>query len=47
MEPSGGALSVWSTFLLQLVFLVGLSNAVNLTDGLDGLASGSSILVFS
>jgi phospho-N-acetylmuramoyl-pentapeptide-transferase len=36
-------------FLLILVFvmLVGSSNAVNLTDGLDGLATGSMILVMA
>ena len=28
------------------ITLVGLSNAVNLTDGLDGLASGCSSIVF-
>lgn len=29
------------------VLLAGVSNAVNLTDGLDGLAAGSSVLVFA
>lgn len=33
---------IWMTFLS-----VGLSNAVNLTDGLDGLATGASAMVFS
>jgi len=33
--------AVWATLII-----VGTSNAVNLTDGLDGLASGSTILVF-
>ena len=32
---------VWMTFLIT-----GFSNAVNLTDGLDGLATGSSAMVF-
>jgi phospho-N-acetylmuramoyl-pentapeptide-transferase len=32
--------------LFAVVFLVGESNAVNLTDGLDGLATGLLILVF-
>ena len=32
-------------FLLNLFVIVGASNAVNLTDGLDGLASGSVFLV--
>ena len=34
-------------FLWVFVILAASSNAVNLTDGLDGLASGSSILVLS
>ena len=33
-------------FPISFVTLVGLSNAVNLTDGLDGLASGCSAIVF-
>ena len=33
-------------FPISFVALVGLSNAVNLTDGLDGLASGCSSIVF-
>lgn len=32
-------------FLITLFIIVGSSNAVNLTDGLDGLASGSVIMV--
>ena len=32
-------------FVLLLLILVGTSNAVNLTDGLDGLAAGSAVLV--
>jgi phospho-N-acetylmuramoyl-pentapeptide-transferase len=36
------AFAVWATLII-----VGTSNAVNLTDGLDGLASGSAILVFA
>ncbi|MCJ7653259.1 MAG: phospho-N-acetylmuramoyl-pentapeptide-transferase [Actinobacteria bacterium] len=34
-------------FILVFVMLVGSSNAVNLTDGLDGLATGSMILVMA
>src|SRR6266571_538192 len=30
----------------QLLLLVGMSNAVNLTDGLDGLASGAAVPLF-
>ncbi len=33
-------------FPIYFITLVGLSNAVNLTDGLDGLASGCSSIVF-
>ena len=33
-------------FPVYLTIIVGLSNAVNLTDGLDGLASGCSSIVF-
>jgi phospho-N-acetylmuramoyl-pentapeptide-transferase len=41
--------SIPSMLFLFWVFimLTGVSNAVNLTDGLDGLAAGSSVLVFS
>ncbi len=35
------AFAIWATLII-----VGTSNAVNLTDGLDGLASGATILVF-
>ena len=35
----------WVVFAILLI--VGTSNAVNLTDGLDGLAAGSAILCFS
>jgi phospho-N-acetylmuramoyl-pentapeptide-transferase len=34
--------SVWA-----ILFIVGSSNAVNLTDGLDGLAAGSAAMVFA
>ncbi len=36
----------WFYYPLMAVFLVGLINAVNLTDGLDGLATGVSLIVF-
>ncbi len=35
----------WAVF--AVVLIVGFSNAVNLTDGLDGLAAGTSAFVFS
>jgi phospho-N-acetylmuramoyl-pentapeptide-transferase len=43
----GGELDVGPVLYLVLVFLViaGASNAVNLTDGLDGLAAGSCAIV--
>ncbi len=41
----GGIAIPWLYLLLVNILLVGLSNAVNLTDGLDGLASGSVMIV--
>jgi phospho-N-acetylmuramoyl-pentapeptide-transferase len=35
----------WFTFIFFLLVIVGSSNAVNLTDGLDGLATGCTITV--
>lgn len=40
------SLSPVLVILLALVMILGTSNAVNLTDGLDGLASGAAILSF-
>lgn len=37
----------WFYYPLIAVFVVGMVNAVNLTDGLDGLASGVSFFVFA
>ncbi|MDH5740373.1 MAG: undecaprenyl/decaprenyl-phosphate alpha-N-acetylglucosaminyl 1-phosphate transferase [Nitrospira sp.] len=37
----------WVGMLFSIVFLIGVSNAVNLTDGLDGLAGGLSFLTLS
>lgn len=37
----------WLYYPLTAVFVVGMVNAVNLTDGLDGLASGVSIFSFA
>ncbi|MHA8138671.1 phospho-N-acetylmuramoyl-pentapeptide-transferase [Lactobacillaceae bacterium Scapto_B20] len=36
----------WIYFLFIIIWLTGFSNAVNLTDGLDGLVSGLSIIAF-
>lgn len=38
---------VWVGRLFTIIFLIGVSNAVNLTDGLDGLAGGLSFLTLS
>jgi phospho-N-acetylmuramoyl-pentapeptide-transferase len=40
--------TLWTPLVLVLIWLIvtGMSNAVNLTDGLDGLAGGASIIVF-
>jgi UDP-GlcNAc:undecaprenyl-phosphate GlcNAc-1-phosphate transferase len=38
------ALPDWLGFGLTLLFLLGITNAVNLADGLDGLAGGSMLL---
>ncbi len=37
----------WIYFVFGILIMVGSSNAVNLTDGLDGLAIGSSLLVLA
>jgi phospho-N-acetylmuramoyl-pentapeptide-transferase len=37
---------VWLWGILAVLLIVGFSNAVNLADGLDGLAAGSSAFVF-
>lgn len=45
--PFGGPLLTfqpWLTFLLTMVWIIGLTNAINFLDGLDGLVSGVSII---
>ncbi len=37
-------LSEWATTAILFVFLVGVSNAINLSDGLDGLAAGITMI---
>jgi UDP-GlcNAc:undecaprenyl-phosphate GlcNAc-1-phosphate transferase len=38
---------LWLSWPLTLVFIVGVTNAINLADGLDGLAGGTTLLCFS
>ncbi|OPL16308.1 MAG: hypothetical protein AVO38_08125 [delta proteobacterium ML8_D] len=45
--PSSLCLSDWSSFLLTFIIIVGVTNAINLSDGLDGLAGGICLLIFS
>ena len=46
-EPSPNliALSAWAFLLLSVLMIAGTSNAVNLTDGMDGLAAGITVIV--
>jgi UDP-GlcNAc:undecaprenyl-phosphate GlcNAc-1-phosphate transferase len=39
-----GPVSAWLSIPVTVVFLVGVTNAVNLSDGLDGLAAGVTLL---
>ncbi len=41
---SGFALPTWLFVIITVIVIAGTSNAVNLTDGMDGLASGCMIL---
>ncbi|MDO5479617.1 MAG: MraY family glycosyltransferase, partial [Clostridia bacterium] len=43
VETSGSALS-WLSYPVTILWIVGLTNAVNLIDGLDGLAAGVSAI---
>ncbi|WP_172135020.1 phospho-N-acetylmuramoyl-pentapeptide-transferase [Adlercreutzia sp. ZJ473] len=44
--PIGDGIAVpWLYLVFDLILLVGLCNAVNLTDGLDGLAAGTVMIV--
>jgi UDP-GlcNAc:undecaprenyl-phosphate GlcNAc-1-phosphate transferase len=40
------ALPAWIAAPLSFVFLLGITNAINLADGLDGLAGGTTLLCF-
>ena len=44
--PSGESLNLgWWAFPLSVLWIVGITNAVNLLDGLDGLATGFTIII--
>ena len=44
--PDGALLPHWLSVPLTLVVIVGVTNAINLSDGLDGLAGGITLLIF-
>lgn len=44
--PESLLLPVWLAVPLTLLVIVGVTNAINLADGLDGLAGGLSLMVF-
>ena len=44
-HPVVASLPIWALFIFVYLWLVGFSNAINLTDGLDGLAIGCTITV--
>ncbi|MBU3946657.1 MAG: undecaprenyl/decaprenyl-phosphate alpha-N-acetylglucosaminyl 1-phosphate transferase [Proteobacteria bacterium] len=44
--PGEMVLANWFAVVLTLVVIIGVTNAVNLSDGLDGLAGGISLLGF-
>lgn len=44
----GGDLHLgWASFIVTVLWVVGITNAVNLIDGLDGLAAGTAIITTS
>jgi phospho-N-acetylmuramoyl-pentapeptide-transferase len=46
-DSPGIDIGEWGWAVLAVLIILGTTNAVNLTDGLDGLAAGSSILAFA
>ena len=44
--PDGWLLPDWLAVPLTIIVVVGVTNAINLADGLDGLAGGISIITF-
>ena len=45
--PADWMLPFWMSFLLTVVVIVGVTNAINLADGLDGLAGGIGLMAFA
>jgi UDP-GlcNAc:undecaprenyl-phosphate GlcNAc-1-phosphate transferase len=44
--PEGVVITQWLSVPLTLLAIVGVTNAINLADGLDGLAGGISMMIF-
>ncbi len=44
--PDGVLITDWLGTILTVFVIVGVTNAINLADGLDGLAAGISLLIF-
>ncbi len=44
--PEGMLLPDWAAIPLTMVVIIGVTNATNLSDGLDGLAGGIALLIF-
>ena len=44
--PESMIIPGWASAILTVLFLVGVTNAINLSDGLDGLAGGICMLIF-
>lgn len=44
--PAGFVLPQWLAILITLIVIIGVTNAINLADGLDGLAGGIALLSF-
>jgi UDP-GlcNAc:undecaprenyl-phosphate GlcNAc-1-phosphate transferase len=45
--PEGTVLPDWAGIPLTVIAIVGVTNAINLADGLDGLAGGICLLIFA
>jgi len=44
--PSSFCLADYTSFMLTFLLIIGVTNAINLSDGLDGLAAGICLLAF-